>query len=384
MKELGIYVHIPFCKKKCDYCDFTSFCYDEPKIREYFGALKKEIENFEANDSFFENYKVTTIYFGGGTPSFPPSKYIVEVMDLLKDKFKIDIENIEATIEVNPGTVSSAKLIEYRLCGFNRISIGLQSANDRLLELIGRIHTYDEFIQAYNLAMNAGFENINVDIMLALPTQTEEDLLYTVQKVIDLNPNHVSLYSLSLEKGTKLYEDVQADKITLLDEAIERSMYWDTKKLLEINGYNHYEISNYSKIGMESKHNLNCWNQEDYLGFGVAAYSYYKEKRYHNTHILEDYIELIEANNFKEISITDEVQWNKFDIAKEYMMIGLRKIEGVKISNFQKKFNLNPLYYFKKEIDKLENFGLLEQDEGFIRLTQKGIDLANIVFKEFV
>lgn len=384
MKELGIYVHIPFCKKKCDYCDFTSFCYDEPKIREYFEALKKEIENFEANDSFFENYKVTTIYFGGGTPSFPSSKYIVEVMDLLKGKFKIDLENIEATIEVNPGTVSSEKLIEYRLCGFNRISIGLQSANDRLLELIGRIHTYDEFIQAYNLAMNSGFENINVDIMLALPTQSEEDLLYTVQKVIDLNPNHVSLYSLSLEKGTKLYEDVQADKITLLDEAVERSMYWDTKKLLEINGYNHYEISNYSKIGMESKHNLNCWNQEDYLGFGVAAYSYFKEKRYHNTHILEDYIELIGVNNFKDISITDEVQWNKFDIAKEYMMIGLRKIEGVKISDFQRKFNLNPLYYFKKEIDKLENFGLLEYDENFIRLTKKGIDLANIVFKEFV
>ena len=384
MKEIGIYVHIPFCKKKCNYCDFTSFCFDEEKIKNYFSALKEEITNLKLDNDFFDMYEVTTIYFGGGTPSYPDSKYIVRTVDLLKEKFHIDAKKVEMTIEVNPGTVNESKLIEYRLCGFNRISIGLQSTDDRLLQLMGRIHTYNEFIDAYNMAMNAGFSNINVDLMLGLPTQTEEDLIYSVRKVIDFHPSHVSLYSLILEEGTPLYEAVQKGKINLISERLEREMYWDAKKLLEVNGYKHYEISNFAREGRESKHNLNCWNQEEYLGFGLAAHSYFKEKRYSNIEDFDKYIDNINNKLFKDNIIVHETQGSILSLSKEYMMLGLRKINGVSISKFEEKFHMNPVYYFKKEIDKLTSYDLIEIDSDYIRLTKKGIDLANIVFEEFV
>ena len=385
MKEIGIYVHIPFCKKKCNYCDFTSFCFDEEKIKIYFRALKEEISNFKLDDDFLDTYEVTTIYFGGGTPSFPDSKYIVRIADLIKEKFHVDTKKVEMTIEVNPGTVSESKLIEYRLCGFNRISIGLQSTDDKLLDLIGRIHTYSEFIDAYNMAMNAGFSNINVDLMLGLPTQTEEDLIYSVRKVIDLHPSHISLYSLILEEGTPLYDAVQKGRVTLISERLEREMYWDAKKLLEANGYKHYEISNFARKGRESKHNLNCWNQEEYFGFGVAAHSYYKERRYSNTADFNKYIENIQNKKFENNVTINEVQ-SLLSKAKEYMMLGLRKLDGVNISKFEEIFHMNPVYYFKKEIDKLVSYDLIQVDSDCdcIKLTKKGIDLANIVFEEFV
>ncbi len=386
MKELGIYVHIPFCKKKCKYCDFISFCVDDEKIKEYFEALKKEINSFKIDEEFFNKYKVTTIYFGGGTPSYPDSKYIVEIMDLLKEKFNIDTESndIESTIEVNPGTVNRSKLIEYRLSGFNRISIGLQSTNDRLLELIGRVHTYNDFIESYNLALGASFTNINVDLMLALPTQSEEDMIYSLRKVIELHPSHISLYSLILEEGTELYRLVQKGKIELLSERLEREMYWDAKKMLEINGYKHYEISNFCREGRESRHNMNCWNQEEYLGFGLAAHSYYGGSRYSNTINFDKYISSINNGNFKDSVVINETQDTILSKAKEYMMLGLRKIDGVDISKFEEKFQLNPVYYFKKEIEKLASYDLLEYDDKAIKLTKKGIDLANVVFEEFV
>ncbi len=389
MKELGIYVHIPFCKKKCKYCDFTSFCSNDEIMKHYFNALEKEIERFKVDDEFFNKYKITTIYFGGGTPSFPDSKYIVDVMDVLKKKFRLDLglenaNDVEVTIEVNPGTVDRSKFIEYKLCGFNRVSIGLQSANDRLLELIGRIHTYNDFIEAYNLALSTNFTNINVDLMLALPTQSEDDMIYSLKKVIELHPSHISIYSLIVEEGTELYRLVQNGKVELLSERIEREMYWDTKKLLEINGYKHYEISNFAREGKESRHNMNCWNQEEYLGFGLAAHSYYRGSRYSNTINLDKYINSITDGNYKDIVIINENQDTILSKAKEYMMLGLRKIDGVSISRFEEKFGLNPLNYFKKEIDKLVSFELVEYDDETIKLTHKGIDLANIVFEEFV
>ena len=384
MKEIGIYVHIPFCKKKCNYCDFTSFCFDDEKVKMYFRALKEEILNFRLDDSFFDSYEVTTVYFGGGTPSYPNSKYIVEIVDLIKEKFHVDTAKVEMTIEVNPGTINESKLIEYRLCGFNRISIGLQSTDDRLLKLIGRIHTYNEFLDAYNMAMNTGFSNINVDLMLGLPTQTEEDLIDSARKVISLHPSHISFYSLILEEGTLLFEDVQKGKIELISERLERKMYWSVKKLFEANGYKHYEISNFAKQGMESKHNLNCWNQKEYFGFGLAAHSYFKEKRYSNINDFDSYLDNIRSGKFKDNIVINEIQSNILSMAKEYMMLGLRKIDGVSISKFVEKFHMNPVYYFKKEIDKLVSYELIEVNEDDIKLTNKGIDLANIVFEEFV
>ena len=222
MSDLGIYVHIPFCKKKCNYCDFISFSCDENFIEKYFEALKKEIENCS-----IEKRNVSSIYFGGGTPSYPDSKYIVEILRIIKEKFIID-ENCEMTIEVNPGTVNENKLLEYKNAGFNRLSIGLQSTHDRLLKLIGRIHNYQDFLDTYNTAKKVGFNNINVDLMLALPTQTESELIQSVNEVISLNPNHISLYSLILEENTKLYEQIQNKELELIDEDLERKMYWQT------------------------------------------------------------------------------------------------------------------------------------------------------------
>ena len=376
MEKLGIYIHIPFCKKKCKYCDFISFSCFEEKEEEYVNCLIKEIE--KANCSKV----VSTIYIGGGTPSIIDSKNIIKILEKVYSNFNV-LEDAEITIEVNPGTVTRKKLENYKNAGINRLSIGLQSAENRILELIGRIHTYEDFLNTYNLAKEVGFTNINVDLMLAIPTQTEKELIESVQKVIDLNPNHISLYSLIIEEGTELENLISKNELELLDENIERNMYWKTKKLLEKNGYNHYEISNFSINGFESKHNLDCWNQEEYLGFGLAAHSYFNNKRFSNIDKLDVYLENIQNEKYEENIEIHEIQ-DKPSKMREFMMIGLRKIEGVKISDFEKKFRINPLFYFRFEISRLTDEELIEVDLDNIKLTKKGLDLANKVFEEFV
>jgi oxygen-independent coproporphyrinogen-3 oxidase len=256
MKELGIYIHIPFCKKKCDYCDFISYCNKEDLIEEYIEKLKEEIES-ELNN---KEYNITTIYIGGGTPSFIDSKYIADILNILKEKY--DLENTEITIEVNPGTVIEQKLLDYKKTGINRLSIGLQETSNELLKQIGRIHTYEEFLETYNLARNVGFKNINVDLMIGLPNQSIQNIKESLNKVITLNPEHISVYSLILEEGTKLYQKYENKEIKLPDDELERNMYWYVKNILENNGYKHYEISNFSKKGYNSKHNMNCWEQK--------------------------------------------------------------------------------------------------------------------------
>lgn len=377
MKNLGIYVHIPFCKKKCEYCDFVSFSNEDDYKEKYIECLCKEVEH-----TIVEGYKVNTIYFGGGTPSYIEPELIVKVLEKIKTKYKID-KRAEITIEVNPGTVNRKKLEKYKQAGFNRISIGLQSSSDRLLKVIGRIHTYEEFLETYNLSREVGFQNINVDLMLALPTQTMEELIDSANKVIALKPEHISIYSLILEEDTPLYAKVKKGELELLDEDLERKMYWKTKELLEKNEYTHYEISNFARKGFESKHNINCWKQEEYLGFGVSAHSYLENKRFSKTTNLQEYIGNIENGElYKNIQINEEQ--DREAKAKEYMLLGLRKIAGVSISEFERKFELNPLFYFRFEISKLEEEDLLEVDLDEIRLTKKGLDLANKVFEEFV
>ena len=380
MEELGIYVHIPFCKKKCSYCDFKSFAnIEEDMQKKYVEALIKEIKN--CNDD--NKHIVTTIYIGGGTPSFIKTDYIKEILDAIYKKWQIK-SDVEITIEVNPGTVTKDNLNSYKLMGINRLSIGLQSTNNYLLKKIGRIHTYEDFIETYIIARKMGFENINIDLMLALPEQTLDDLMTSVKKVINLNPEHISIYSLILEENTELWKKVQSGEESTLPDELEREMYWQSKKAFENAGYKHYEISNYAKKGYESKHNSNCWKQKEYLGFGIAAHSYFNEKRFCNIEKINDYIRNIEKNNFKQNQIIEEENRTKEDIAKEYMMLGLRKIDGVSISEFQRKFELNPLFYFRFEISKLEQLNLLEVDLDNIKLTKEGLDLANIVFEEFV
>lgn len=379
MKNIGIYVHIPFCKKKCDYCDFISFANQENMQEKYVMALNNDIEK---TSKTIKEYQVNTIYFGGGTPSYIDEKLIVKVLENIKNHYII-CEDAEITIEINPGTVNKEKLITYKQAGFNRLSIGLQSTHDRLLKLIGRIHTYDEFLETYNLAREVGFKNINVDLMLALPTQTIEELIESTNKIISLKPEHISIYSLNLEEGTVLYNKIQNKELKLIDEDLERKMYWKTKETLERNGYNHYEISNFAKKGFESKHNMNCWLQEEYLGFGVAAHSYLNNKRFSRISNLYEYVKNIEEDNFEKNIEINETQ-DREARAKEYMLLGLRKIEGVSISAFERKFEINPLFYFRFEISKLEENDLLEVDLDNIKLTKKGLDLANQVFEEFV
>lgn len=372
MRNFGIYVHIPFCQRKCKYCDFASIDkWNENSQESYVQALLKEIENTNQKGN------VTTIYFGGGTPSILYAEAIRQILQAVQRKFTV-AEETEITLEVNPGTANLDKLIAYRKIGINRLSIGLQATQNRLLTLLGRIHTYENFLEIYQQARKAGFRNLNVDLMLGLPTQTLEELKQSLEKVVNLNSEHISLYSLILEEGTALEKLVNEKKIEMISEDLERQMYWEAKKMLEQNGYFHYEISNFAKRNFESKHNLACWNQEEYLGFGLAAHSYVNQKRFSNETNLEKYLKKAGSNK-----ILQEKQ-NFEEQAKEYMMLGLRKIEGVSISKFEQKFQIHPLFYFRFEISKLEEKGLLEVDLDKIRLTEKGLDFANLVFKEFV
>lgn len=375
MKEIGIYIHIPFCIKKCEYCDFVSYCNKKEYVPQYINALKKEIKN-----NINKEYKITTIYIGGGTPSSIEENYIADIIETIKlnmnEENLKDFENIEVTIEVNPGTVNKEKLQVYKKIGINRLSIGLQETHNELLKSIGRIHTYEEFIKTYNLARKIGFNNINVDLMIALPNQTIQDIKENLEKITKLNPEHISVYSLILEEGTPFYNKYNENKIKLPDEELERNMYWYVKNTLENNGYMHYEISNFSKKGFESKHNMNCWNQEEYLGFGVAAHSYNNKIRYSNTNSIEEYIK---GSN----KIIHEKQTLE-DMQKEYMLLGLRKIEGINIQKFKNKFAQNPIFIFKEQLNKLVDEELIIVDGNEIKLTNKGLDLANIVWKEFV
>lgn len=375
MKEIGIYIHIPFCIKKCEYCDFVSYCNKEKYVLQYINALKKEIKN-----NINKEYKITTIYIGGGTPSSIEENYIADIIETIKlnmnDENLKEFKNVEVTIEVNPGTVTEKKLETYKEIGINRLSIGLQETHDELLKSIGRIHTYEEFLKTYNMARKIGFNNINVDLMIALPNQTIQDIKENLEKIIKLNPEHISVYSLILEEGTPFYNKYNENKIKLPGEELERNMYWYVKNTLENNGYIHYEISNFSKKGFESKHNMNCWNQEEYFGFGVAAHSYNNKTRYSNTNSIEEYIK---GSN----KIIHEKQTLE-DMQKEYMLLGLRKIEGINIQKFKNKFAQNPIFIFKEQLSKLVDEELIVIDGNEIKLTNKGLDLANIVWEEFV
>lgn len=387
-KNIGLYIHIPFCKRKCEYCDFKSYAGKEELVDEYIKWLKYEVKEVgEGNRLDYENHLdklaiVKTIYIGGGTPSLIDSKYINEILEVVKQNYTLE-NDLEITIEVNPGTVNQEKLEQYKKSGINRLSIGLQSTHDRLLKKLGRIHSYEEFLNTFKLARKVGFENINVDLMLGLPEQSIEDLKESVEEVIKLNPEHISVYSLIVEDGTPFYKKLEEHQLELPKEEIERKMYWTVKQELEMAGYIHYEISNFAKAGFESKHNLSCWNQEEYIGFGTSAHSYTNNVRYSNIDSMEEYID-----NFKKESEADNFVFhekqNEDSKMKEFMMLGLRKIEGVSIKEFKNRFTLNPIFVYRKELEKLVTEELIEIDGDKIKLTNKGLDLANLVWEEFI
>ena len=382
MKKLGIYIHIPFCKQKCFYCDFISYANQDKYFQKYVQALSKEINNFIDNNKI----EVQTIYIGGGTPSLIDAKYIEEILHIF-EKRNLLKEAKEVTIEVNPGTVTEEKLRTYKNSGVNRLSIGLQSTEDKILKQIGRIHCYDDFLNTYKMAREVGFKNINVDLMIGLPNQKILDVKNSLEKIIKLEPeppNHISVYSLIVEENTPIEKMLESGELELPDEELERNMYWYVKNFLELNGYKHYEISNFAKLGNESKHNLDCWNQKEYVGFGVAAHSYIDDVRYGNIGNVEEYIKNCENGEFGKNKVIDEVENDIFSKEKEFMLIGLRKIEGVLIQDFKNKFGENPIFVFKDELKKLVDENLLILDFDRIKLTNKGLDLANIVWENFV
>ncbi len=411
-RELGIYIHIPFCKQKCYYCDFVSFSNKQNFVENYVEAAKTEINNYFQDKTILERYTVTTIYIGGGTPSYIESKYICEIMEVLENNLKqnkVKFEDMEITIEVNPGTVNKEKLEQYRKAKINRLSIGLQSTNNEMLKQIGRIHTYEQFLETYQMAKEVGFDNINVDLMIGLPNQTIEDIKRSLKEVIQLNPTHISVYSLIVEEGTVMARKIENHQLEEMDEELERNMYWYVKNTLELNGYTHYEISNFAKEGKESKHNLNCWRQKEYIGIGLAAHSYLNYVRYTNTSEMKQYItrmnnlneqivkDILELSNNKkkkanveenekhietvyEIEEVQELEERK----REYMLLSLRTIEGVAISKFKEKYIDNPIFLYRKELEKLVEEKLIVIDGDYIKLTNKGLDLANLVWEEFI
>ena len=398
-KELGIYVHIPFCIRKCAYCDFISYPNKLEMQEEYIKKLLEEIDN---SKQIIDNCNVTTVYIGGGTPSAINSKLMKRILykirDVISNKQKADnvatLEGIdqeikghlgndiqEVTIEVNPGTVTRQKLEDYFEAGVNRLSIGLQSTSDFLLKSIGRIHTYKDFLDTYNMAVDVGFKNISVDLMIGLPYQTITDIKESIEKItnLSLRPQHISVYSLIVEENTPMERLLNDGKIVLPTDEEERNQYSYVKNTLEQKGYKHYEISNFCLPGKQAIHNTNCWDQKEYLGFGVAAHSYFDRKRFSNTNSLQQYL----SDSFESFRVIDEVQ-SLEDQQKEFMLLGLRKLDGVDISAFKAKFAQNPLFLFRREIQKLVDEGLLVVDLNQIRLTRRGLDLANIVWEQFV
>ncbi len=381
MKELSLYIHIPFCVRKCAYCDFLSFSADETAHRAYTANLISEID---AKAPSYANYEIISIFFGGGTPSAIDAELISDVLNEIKCKFNITI-NCEISIECNPGTVSDEKLSIYRSTGINRISLGLQSANNNELKLLGRIHNLETFEQTYKQVLSNGFRNVNVDLMCALPGQSIESWESTLNYVLSLKPmpTHISAYSLIIEEGTPFYERYGDDAVSeqaLPSEEDEREMYKITDDILSGSGFHRYEISNYAQNGYECRHNLVYWDRGDYLGLGLGASSMISNVRFKNTPIMEEYL----SGDF---SARDKEALSVFEQMEEFMFLGLRKIEGVSHERFKQIFGEPFPAQYIEVIEKYAEQGFLRvegDDFERVMLTKNGIDVSNYIFADFL
>ena len=384
-KELELYLHIPFCVRKCDYCDFLSMPANEELRRHYVDCLMEEIKQKAA---LCREYQVTSVFFGGGTPSILPGVQIWELMEVLRSCFQI-CEDAEVTVECNPGTLTRQKLIYYKMAGVNRLSIGLQSANNQELQRLGRIHTYEEFLDSFGQARAMGFKNINVDLMSALPGQKQEDWINTLNKVLAVRPEHISAYSLMVEEGTPFYERYGEDErrreqgeppLYLPSEEMEREMYLSTQELMRNKGYVRYEISNYAFPGRECRHNIGYWKLTPYLGLGLGSSSFLEEVRFSNTKDLNTYLS---GENFSQEDCA-YVFLDKRQRMEEFMFLGLRMMEGISRSVFQQMFGIKLEAVYGNVLEQLQQQGLLKQQEGRVALTEAGISVSNYVLSEFL
>ncbi len=415
-KELELYLHIPFCVRKCNYCDFLSMPAEEEVRRHYVNCLLEEIRQ---KGGLCREYQVSTVFFGGGTPSLLAGVQIAELMEAIGNSFSV-ASDAEITIECNPGTLDRQKLLFYKNAGINRLSIGLQSALDRELHLLGRIHTYGQFLENYDLARKMGFENINVDLISALPGQKTEDWEYTLRKVLELRPEHISAYSLMVEEGTPFYEQYGRDErcreqgghpCYLPEEETEQEMYRLAGQMMNEKGYRRYEISNYARPGRECRHNIGYWRGISYLGLGIGSASLMERLRFSNIGSMEEYLEHCRGlgkgtlcfgsqsageflgeqslagilQNAPELLNAEQViALDKKQRMEEFMFLGLRMTEGVSRKEFKERFGAELEGVYGTVLQKLCSQGMLEQKEGRISLTEEGIFVSNYILSEFL
>lgn len=382
-KDLAVYIHIPFCAAKCNYCNFNSARPCGNQVDEYIQALKEEIISMSR---LAGEYTVKTVFIGGGTPSFIAANYIVDILDIIKSSFELVRKGAycpyEITIECNPGTVDYDKLLSYRQAGVNRISIGLQSADNEELNILGRIHNYEQWLNTVKNARKAGFDNINTDLISGIPGQTCEKFAKSLHAVVDAGVEHISVYSLIVEEGTpfydiyreELYSDDELDRI----EEEDRRIYEMTGRLLADSGYSRYEISNYAKEGMECEHNLVYWNRGDYIGFGISAASLINNVRLQNTDSIDEYIAApLKAMRHREkLSLKDRMS--------ECMMLGLRKIAGVSCEEFLVEFGEDIYDVYGNIIEYWRDKGYLICEAGRIRCSEEGLNICNRIMVDFI
>jgi len=372
MKPLAIYVHIPFCKRKCAYCDFTSFAGCEDRYKEYFDALGSEIDAWQDK---LRIYNMRSIFFGGGTPSLAPAKYIAETIKRISRYIAI-APDAEITIEANPGTVDMDKLTAYRKAGVNRISFGVQSFDANLLQTLGRIHDPEEAKNAVHMAKAAGFDHISVDLMYALPGQNMQMWLSTIETALQLPIDHISAYSLIVEEGTQMGKWVSEGSVTLPDEDTVNEMQRMAIAKFEKAGFMRYEISNFAKPGCESRHNMAYWQDIDYLGLGCAAHSLVDNQRFSNPDTLEAYLSGARMLELTERSMDDRKE--------EIIMLSTRMTMGLDLKKWRAEFNEDFEARYRKPIEKMKNYGLLEIENGFMKLTPAGMELQDAVVLEFL
>jgi putative oxygen-independent coproporphyrinogen III oxidase len=376
-KSIGLYIHIPFCKSKCNYCDFNSYQGKEVDFARYFEVLQQEIRYYSA---VISDRIIDTVFIGGGTPSLVDTKYIYELLKCCRNYLNID-NRAEASIESNPGTVTYEKLLTYRVNGINRLSMGLQAWQDRLLKELGRIHTAEDFVINHEAAAKAGFRNLNVDLIFGLPGQTMNDWSITIQNILKLGFQHISCYSLKIEEGTVFGKMLEEGRLEPADEELDRRMYWYAVDEFVKAGYSHYEISNFALPGYECRHNMRYWKALEYLGVGAGAHSYLDGCRFNNVCGIDDYIE----EKSKDAGHRENIERiDKKESMSEFMILGFRLVDGIRLQDFKARYGTDIYTLYGKQIEKLMRKQLLELEDEKLRLTPFGLDVANEVFVEFV
>ena len=373
MSKAGLYFHVPFCLRKCAYCDFCSFSgYTDGEMRAYADAMKREMVQYAeaAGDTIFD-----TVFFGGGTPSLLPVSAVAELLEKANALFRIE-KDAEITLEANPATADEKKLKDLKSVGINRLSVGVQSLIDEELSYLGRLHSSRDALSFLYKARNAGYDNINVDLMYGIPSQTVESAEKTLEEVIKFSPEHISAYSLMLEEGTPLYE--KRKTLPIPSEEEEDAIDITVRSLLGASGYHHYEISNYAKPRRESRHNLHYWHSDPYLGFGVSAYSYFGGERYGNRTSLVDYL----AD--PTCAVLEREVINEASLAYEWIMLRLRLEEGISLSEYRARFGVDFQVKYSKEIERFKAQGLMREDGDRIFLTESGFRLSNSILVAFM